>query len=573
MNLQFPVGSALSRRGSLLAKALWLAVSGFALLCIALYGSAHFILTRSFNLLEHRLLVQDVERAVNSLQAEVRALDSITQEWATWDDMYSFVESRDPKFQESNMTADWFARSRANVLLVVNASGQMVYSQGFDVDTSRMKAASPSVLHALEANPGLVKHGSAEKVNMGVLLLPEGPMLLASRPILTGKGEGPARGSVLIGRYLAGPQLKRLCETTRLTLDVRAATTSDSEWVQATGRREDAAIFTVQSRQQVEGYARLPDLTSGAGMLIRVTKRTDILAEGRRALNYLGLSLILIAGISAAGAFALYRSISGRILVQVRRLHQSVGGLVRAASEISSTSSELDRRSSKQAESMVEAAVSLSELVRTTEANTRNVIRSDALVNEAVNQIEDAANRIEQLRETLGGVASAAREMHSVVKSIEGIALQTNLLALNAAVEAARVGEFGQGFAVVADEVRRLSCSSAEAAHNTAALIDRAVGTINKSLTTADQVTGCFENARAKWRETSALLAEVSQDTRHDLKRIAVVSHSATEVGGVAEQNGHAARDTAAAAARLDTGTAHLSEVVEDLTRLVGNHG
>ncbi|MCP4548486.1 MAG: hypothetical protein GY835_18670, partial [bacterium] len=54
-----------------------------------------------------------------------------------------------------------------------------------------------------------------------ILLLPENPLLVASRPILTSVKEGPIRGTLVVGRYLDDAELERLSENAHLSLALR----------------------------------------------------------------------------------------------------------------------------------------------------------------------------------------------------------------------------------------------------------------------------------------------------------------------------------------------------------------
>jgi methyl-accepting chemotaxis protein len=112
--------------------------------------------------------------------------------------------------------------------------------------------------------------------------------------------------------------------------------------------------------------------------------------------------------------------------------------------------------------------------------------------------------------QAMDGINSSSDKISRIIKVIDEIAFQTNILAVNAAVEAARAGDAGMGFAVVADEVRNLAQRSAQAARDTAPLIEESIEMSKAGREKLMQVTASIQRVTKGASEVKTLAEELN---------------------------------------------------------------
>jgi methyl-accepting chemotaxis protein len=269
-------------------------------------------------------------------------------------------------------------------------------------------------------------------------------------------------------------------------------------------------------------------------------------------------------------SFFIVRGINNALLRAITELADGADQVAAAASEVSTSSQSLAQGSSEQAASIEQTSASSEEIHSMARKNAENSKAAADNMVEAAQKVEEANRNLGQMVTSMNEINASSDKISKIIKVIDEIAFQTNILALNAAVEAARAGEAGMGFAVVADEVRNLAQRCAQAAKDTAGLIEESIAKSNDGKTKLDQVATAVRSITDVANKVKTLVDEVSLGSQEQTRGIEQVSKAITQMEKVTQTTAANAEQSASASEELSAQSNTLRAVVERLNGMVG---
>jgi PAS domain S-box-containing protein len=234
-----------------------------------------------------RIEYQDMGEAVNqtrsALHAESVSLLSTARDWGWWDDVYQYAAGYNPAFPESNTQPEALAVLNLNLFMILDEQGNLLHGQVLSPDF-RTNGSVPADLETLIlSNPRIAYHTEEDPGISGVLLTPEGPMVVAAVPILRSDNTGPVKGTLIMGRYLESGPLRRINDMTGFTVAF------DWQGREAVGTGQPAGFDTLpgegnlhlvaDNENTITGYSTVQDL-AGRDLVIRVSKDRQLYRIG-----------------------------------------------------------------------------------------------------------------------------------------------------------------------------------------------------------------------------------------------------------------------------------------------------
>ncbi|WP_437992370.1 adenylate/guanylate cyclase domain-containing protein [Sorangium sp. So ce145] len=377
---------------SLRAKTLLAIAATLLGLSFALYGVSSRALLANSMAAEAQDTRRTVQVALNLFRQASSDFNARWTDWSQWDDAYAFVQDGNQEFVRSNLVAQLFDIARIDLAVFAGADGTPVYSTGYDHATKSWAPLPRGIAERLRVGDLLFgRDAPSSAVRGGIVLLPDGPMLLCSQPSVGSSGRGPVAGTVTFGRFLTDAEIKRLTEPAGLSLAVHRLDDpqlpDDFREARAALSDRDPILVHPLGGDRIAGYTVLNDIDGKPALLVRVDNDRAILRMGHDTLRYLVLVTVVVGLVFGGVTLLLLEKLVLYRLARLSREVTEIGGVGDLSARVAMPGTdELSRLTG-----------SINGMLSALEANARRQSQQKAALEQAKAAAEQAHERSDRL--------------------------------------------------------------------------------------------------------------------------------------------------------------------------------
>ncbi|MDP4146512.1 MAG: EAL domain-containing protein [Bacillota bacterium] len=258
-------------------------------LMVAVFIFTENIFYKRFSILEDKNINQDMLRVTNALEKEESLLDAINTDWSAWDDTYTFVKKPNDEFITKNLMDDTFINLKVNFIIILDNQNNIKFEKGYDFNEGKGITVPKSLQNMISSNNFKLDDDTNSKLS-GIIMLPEDPLLISCKPVITSTFKGPIVGKVIVAKYLDTQLVKHLSQVTELPItwfDFNTPKTKTNIAAigsyNATGQKN---IINKIDARTIVGYTIIKDINGSPRLVLKTTIPRNIYIEGEIGRRY-----------------------------------------------------------------------------------------------------------------------------------------------------------------------------------------------------------------------------------------------------------------------------------------------
>ncbi|KQC05037.1 MAG: hypothetical protein APR53_08655 [Methanoculleus sp. SDB] len=256
------------------------------IIVITLILSSTLFLT-SYTQLEEEQINKDLARVRNLMDIQIEDINRICGDYASWDDTYAYVSGDKADYVAVNFVAETYENLGINVILVSDSHMHIIYEGAYDPGLQSFVPVPENLRVYLDYDSPLYHDPLSRTYAAGIISLPEGPMLITSRPVLTSDQSGPPNGFFIMGAYLDDTRITALSDAIGLPVSISAQ--NDRKFTKSVEPRNE--WFST-------GFTPFEDILGNEAFVISIEEPRDIYNQGKNTLASFIFILLLFGLIS-----------------------------------------------------------------------------------------------------------------------------------------------------------------------------------------------------------------------------------------------------------------------------------
>jgi PAS domain S-box-containing protein len=267
-----------------------------------IFFASDYLLIQSLKDAEYTAMTESCNLVSHTIQREIETLGVLGRDWATWDDTYFFVQNPNQAYIDSNLVDETYINTDLDCFLILNTTGMPVYGRIFDHENQTAVPISKNFLARIEKSPGVQHPDTVE----GIVVFPEGPMIIVAEPVLQSTGEGPAVGTLIMGRYIDHELTGEIADITQMPVTILPAGDtsiySGLSLSEKEGKNPSFIIAPSENGTSISGVIIVPDINGMPAFTTRIDLERHLYLRGLDAIH---AYILIIIGICAAAGIIL----------------------------------------------------------------------------------------------------------------------------------------------------------------------------------------------------------------------------------------------------------------------------